>query len=151
MRILVTGSRDWTDRVRISRSLLVEINAACPMLHDEEGRPTRRDTSDVVIVHGAARGADRLTEEWAVGCNPAIKTEQYPVTSADWEEHPRIAGYMRNQKMVELGADVCVAFLMPCRKPGCERPESHLSHGGSHTADLAEISGIRTVRVVRGM
>lgn len=148
MRILVTGSRDWTDRVAISRAILREVNELCPMLY-EAHVPIQRDYSDVVIVHGAARGADLLTEQWAKGCNPPFTTEQHPVVAKDWEEHPRVAGYMRNQRMVELGADVCVAFLKPCRKVDCERPESHMSHGGSHTADLAEISGIRTIRVLR--
>lgn len=148
MRILVTGSRDWTDRTGISRSILREINVVCPMIYDGHV-PLYRDTSEVVIVHGAARGADRLTDEWAKGCNQPIKTEPYPVTRADWRANPRVAGYMRNQHMVKLGADVCIGFLMPCRKVDCERPDVHYSHGASHTVDIAELAGIRTIRVTR--
>ena len=150
MRILITGSRDWTDRVTIARVLMDQINRNCIMLTDDAGHPVRRDTNGVVVVHGAARGADILAAQWADGCDPPIKTEPHPVTSADWQAHPKIAGYLRNQRMVELGADVCCAFLRPCRKPNCWRPEAHLSHGGSHTADLAELSGIETIRAVRG-
>jgi hypothetical protein len=150
MRILVTGSRDWTDPVLISRHLSDYINKHCIMLHDENGHPTRRDWSDVVIVHGAARGADRLAASWAEHLDPPIKTEPHPVTPGDWEANPKIAGYMRNKHMVDLGADVCIAFLRPCRKTNCWRTESHLSHGGSHTADLAQLRGIETIRVVRG-
>lgn len=149
-RILVTGSRDWTDRVQISRAIFGYLNATVPLIRDTDphGSQVRyRDVSDVVIVHGAARGADRLTASWAEGCVPPIATEAHPVTRADWQENPRIAGYLRNQHMVELGADVCIAFIMPCRKADCSRPEPHGSHGASHTADLAESVGIQTIRV----
>jgi len=149
-RILVTGSREWTDRVGISRAILGYIVSTIPLTRTtgNTGQEYRyRDTSDVVIVHGAARGADRLVDEWAQGCDPPLKTEPHPVTRADWQENPRIAGYMRNAAMVRLGADVCIAFQMPCRKVDCQRPEPHVTHGSAHCADLAEAAGIMTVRV----
>jgi hypothetical protein len=52
--------------------------------------------------------------------------------------------------MVRLGADICVAFICPCRKhPG--RPADrglpfHGSHGSVHCANFAEANGILTRR-----
>lgn len=149
-RILVTGSRDWIDRVAISRAIFRYLSFTVPLTEeeDENGKVVRfRDVSDTVIVHGAARGADQLTAQWASGCVPPIHTEAHPVTRADWQANPRIAGYLRNSHMVGLGADVCIAFIMPCKKVDCPRIEPHGSHGASHTADLAESVDIMTIRV----
>jgi len=147
MRYLVTGSRDWTDRGTIARTIQRYMNSHLPMLY--EGHiPQHRDWSDVVIVHGGARGADLLAAEWAEGCDPPIKTEAHPLTAADWEAHPRVAGYLRNIDMVAAGADVCFAFVKPCRKLNCNRIEPHGSHGASHCSDLAESVGIETIRVM---
>lgn len=145
-RILITGSRTWTDRVSVARPIMRLISELCPMLLDENGNPDRRDTSGLVIVHGAAKGADLLAAEWAEGCTPPIRTESHPVTRADWEEFGRGAGYRRNARMVELGADACAAFINPCRDVNCKIVRVHGTHGASHTADLAESVGIYTVR-----
>jgi hypothetical protein len=118
-RILITGSRRWTNAAAISEAIegyLRTIGA-----WDEwDGVPT----DDVVIIHGAASGADRLAHEWAL--RHGLLTERYP---ARWEEcaptcrptHRKsrradgapycpTAGHRRNQKMIDVGADVCLAF-----------------------------------------
>lgn len=142
IRILVTGSRDWDNRVLISRQVFGYINKTCPMLLDEHGHPDRRDTSDVVIVHGdCPKGADALVESFARGCVPPIKTEPHP---ADWAKWKRRAGIVRNAQMVNLGADVCFAFINPCRADKCEHEELHGSHGATNCAYLADRMGIET-------
>lgn len=147
MRILITGSRNWTDRLLISRTILQEINAHCGMLIDAQNNPIRRDTERVTIVHGGAAGADLLAHNWARYSTPPIRTEPHPVTRRDWQEFPKMAGFMRNAAMVDLGADVCLAFIRPCSKPSCTRMEPHGSHGASQCSDLAESKGIRTRRI----
>lgn len=147
MRILVTGSRDWTDRTSIARPLMKIIAETCPMLTREDGKPDRRDTSDVVIVHGACRGVDLLAAEWAEGCDPPIKVEPHPALWKVNGVYDPGAGYARNVEMVQAGADVCVAYIQLCRSPKCTRPGVHGSHGASHCSDLAEKVGIRTVRI----
>lgn len=93
-RILVTGSRDWTDEGGI---LIAIIEALHTLGHvrDEE----------VVIVHGAARGADTLAGIETVQCG--FRVEAHP---ADWRAHGKAAGPIRNAEMVRLGAHVCLAF-----------------------------------------
>lgn len=99
-RILVTGSRNWTDKSTIHEAL---------MKHSA-GR-------ECVIVHGACpTGADRIASDWARPFSAhegsGITEEPYP---ADWLKG-RAEGPMRNQRMVDLGADVCLAFLMKSSK-----------------------------------
>lgn len=96
-RILVTGSRDWTDRAAVWRALW---SAA------REG-----GSEPVTVVHGdCPTGADRYAKEW---CHEVIRAglpcteEPHP---ADWSRHGKAAGPIRNQEMVDLGAVVCLSF-----------------------------------------
>jgi hypothetical protein len=97
-RILITGSRDYTS-VHAMRTVLRAIL-------DEHGQ-------HAVIVHGDARGADRLAAQIAEAFG--MKTEPWP---ADWDRRGKAAGFIRNQAMVDAGADLCLAFLvagLPCK------------------------------------
>lgn len=94
-RVLVTGSRDWRDR-----------HAVWNALHEE----LRRSPEGIVVVHGAARGADDIADRWAWGMHQSgykVMVEDHP---ADWNGLGKRAGIIRNQQMVDLGADVCHAF-----------------------------------------
>lgn len=94
-RILVTGSRDRNDR-GVMRAVLTALWAA----------PEYRDA---VLVHGACpTGADEICrQEWE---RLGGTTEPHP---AQWDVHGKAAGPIRNQQMVDLGADVCLAFPLP--------------------------------------
>ncbi|MFJ2399805.1 DUF2493 domain-containing protein [Streptomyces xanthochromogenes] len=112
-RILVTGSRDWNDLDMVRDNLATAIYQNVP----------------AIIVHGACpRGADAIASWWtrqnrALG----ITEEAHP---ANWQANGKRAGLIRNAHMVNLGADLCLAFI----KNG--------SRGASHTAALAEEAGI---------
>lgn len=59
-----------------------------------------------LLVHGAARGADRLSQVWA-------KTRKVPFVAypADWEGLGLSAGPIRNQEMLDMESpDILVAF-----------------------------------------
>ncbi|MGY6019554.1 DUF2493 domain-containing protein [Streptomyces spinosirectus] len=112
-RVLVTGSRDWHDQHAIWDALATATREA-------------PDDQDLVIVHGACpSGADHIAHEWARGYGATI--EAHP---ANWVINGKRAGFIRNQLMVNLGADVCLAFIR------------NGSRGASHTARLAEQAGI---------
>lgn len=49
-----------------------------------------------VVIHGAAKGADELAGVWAA--QAGVPVEAYP---ADWEQHGKAAGPIRNQEMLE--------------------------------------------------
>lgn len=94
-RILVTGSRLWTDRIVIALGLA---EAAASLLAEDESR-------SLVVVHGGARGADSLAAQAAPLMH--MTAEAWP---ANWARHGRGAGPKRNQAMVDRGADLCLAF-----------------------------------------
>lgn len=117
MRLLVTGSRDWTHHDSIDQVLAYYTRQA----HSKHGR--------LIVVHGkAARGADDLAAGWAklrsrngwpVGqeAHPAHWNAPCPRQCPpghrqfkDGREWCPRAGHRRNQEMVDLGALVCVGF-----------------------------------------
>lgn len=116
-RVLVTASRSWVERIRVNAALEVEWRVAGSV----------GDT--LVVVHGdCPTGGDRMAKEWVTEMRAAgftnVEQEAHP---ADWGRDcdkncyhkPRtkngrpycpMAGHLRNQKMVDRGADVCRAF-----------------------------------------
>lgn len=114
-RILVTGSRDWTNVTQ----LRFQLTMAC----------ARYLPSAIVIVHGdCPHGADQYAELWAR--QKRLTTERH---RANWRPagvFDRTAGFKRNAEMVALGADICLAFIR------------NDSRGATHTTDLAEKAGI---------
>ena len=132
-RLLITGSRDWTDVHRVWGALQA-------VADQQPGRP-------LTIIHGdARRGADRIARRWvlrkqAYG-HPEITEERHPVSPADWDQLGKRAGMVRNAEMVKAGADMCFAWIAPCSQRDCRNPEPHGSHGASHCAGLAEKAGI---------
>jgi hypothetical protein len=142
MRILVTGSRTWLDYHSVAHAINHYIAENAVMGVDSRGFPVDWNTSEVVIVHGACpTGADALATEYAL-CN-WIAQEPHP---ADWKHLGRSAGLDRNEKMVNLGADVCLAFIDRCHKPSCRGKKPHGSHGATHCSSLAESAGIEVRR-----
>lgn len=128
-RVLITGSRDWPKPADVFAAL----NEA---QRQAEGRL-------LVVVHGACpTGADAQARHWArahQGQGEAVIED--PHRAQDFGPWPE-AGPRRNAHMVSLGADACFAFIGPCTKPRCRRPDPHASHGASHCAHLAEQAGI---------
>ena len=99
MKVLICGGRDFDDRALVGKTLT----------------PRRADITE--IIHGAARGADTLADEWAQVWG--IPSRAFP---ALWRRHGRAAGPIRNQRMLDEGKpDLVIAFP-----------------GGKGTADMVE-------------
>lgn len=144
LRILVTGSRDWDDYSAVAESLDDVIGEAI-------ARTSDADILEITVVHGACpTGADKIAagycEDLAWWHDNAGRTLRHEPRDADWKKHGKPAGFIRNAEMVNLGADVCLAFIAPCVKESCREPQPHGSHGARHCADLAENAGIDTRR-----
>lgn len=91
MRILVCGSRHFSNP-QYMYSIL-------DRLHD--------DLKIDAVIHGAARGADALAGTWAMHNN--VFCQPYP---ADWNQHGKTAGPIRNRLMLTEGRpDLVVAFM----------------------------------------
>lgn len=123
-RLLITGSRahQWTPYD--SHALLIAVREILEKTHELP-----------VLVHGGATGAD--TEAARVGQRFLnLPTE---VHRADWNTHGRAAGPIRNKEMVNLGADLCLAFPDHSKGQG--------SRGTWGCIDLAYQAGIPTLVV----
>jgi hypothetical protein len=105
--LLVCGSRDWTDEDQIADVLCDYAN------------------EDVRVIHGGARGADRLAERVARVYGYAVQA--YP---ADWEVHGNAAGPIRNRLMLDRNPDRVLAF------------HKNQSRGTQDTIDEARRRGI---------
>jgi hypothetical protein len=114
MRILITGSRTWTDKVTVNQALR---DAWLTF-----GRPY-----GTIVVHGGARGADYIADVYAKRLG--FQTEKH---DANWEQFGKAAGYLRNREMVDAGADICLAFI------------KNESKGATMCAALAQEAGIPT-------
>ena len=106
-RILVTGSREWTDEAVIRRALR------------QYWLP-----GAVLVSGGCPCGADAIAERiWTSG---RCAVERHP---ADWARHGRGAGFRRNAEMVALGADMCLAFILD-RSAGATHCADLARHAG---------------------
>lgn len=119
MRILITGSRDWNSISDVFRLIETIAHIYNPI--------------EVTVVHGACpTGADYMAHQWVGVARTlmpyTIIEEAHP---ASWKEFGRAAGPIRNREMVEMGADICLAFIR------------NNSKGASMTAKFAEEAGIK--------
>ena len=110
MKVLICGGRNFCDVERFEA-----------FMADYVG-------SDIVIIQGGARGADRMAKNWAAGHFMISETYE-----ADWNKYGRKAGYIRNQQMLDEGKpDLVIAF------PG--------GRGTRMMIDLAEEAGVKVLR-----
>lgn len=92
MRIIVTGSRDWTNDSIVWSALR-------PYAQEE-------DLFITLVTGGASTGADYIAEQMAREFGWCI--ERYP---AEPSRYGHRASHIRNYEMVRMGADVCLAFI----------------------------------------
>lgn len=117
-RVIIAGGRHMNDYALVER----HANKLLHRLYEEK--------EEVVIVSGAAKGADHMGELYAE--NKGLVCMTYP---ADWDTHGRSAGYKRNTLMAE-NADALIAFW------------DGESRGTGHMIDIAKKKGL-PVRIVR--
>ena len=89
MRVLVCGDREWTHETTIRRRL-------------------QQLPRDATIVHGAARGVDRLAA--VIARRLGWSAEQIEAFPAEWDRLGTSAGPRRNQAMLNSGIDLVLAF-----------------------------------------
>jgi hypothetical protein len=88
-RLLVTGSRDWSD---------VEVIAT-------ELQFVAKKYKNVVLVSGHAIGADRIAESVAEKLGWVVEIHE-----PDWTLHGKSAGFKRNTTMLETDVQAVLAF-----------------------------------------
>lgn len=91
-RLLVTGSRTFTDKDLIQKSFAKQWEVF--------GKP-----KSITLVVGDAKGADKIAQElWR---QVGWKVEEH---KANWDEQGNAAGMRRNLAMIASGVDACLAF-----------------------------------------
>lgn len=97
MKLLVTGSRAWTDG-ELLYAILDEVT---------------REWDEVFLVVGDARGADTTALAWAKD-----RGHHGKVFKARWESEGKGAGPLRNQRMIDANHDIqaAVAFFQTGEK-----------------------------------
>lgn len=86
MKVIVCGSRDWTD-----------YKAVCDELDLLKGV--------TFVIEGGATGADALARKWAFAAG--VPVAEVP---ANWDRYGKGAGSIRNSWMLKLSPDLVVAF-----------------------------------------
>lgn len=115
-RVLVTGSRDWTNEAVIGRALETAVLALCWHQSDQYATGHR-----FTLVSGACPdGADAIAERLAADRGWGI--ERHP---ADWYTYGKTAGPVRNRDMVASKPELVIAF------------QKNKSKGTGGTIDLA--------------
>lgn len=120
-RVIVTGSREFPSEDAVWEALAMLCAERLP------------NGGTITVVHGdCPRGADHYARTWCAlptesGYDLTVVEERHP---ADWATHSRAAGPIRNQHMVDLGADVVLAFPYGAAK------------GTWHCVDAARRAGI---------
>ena len=123
MRIIIAGSRDFSDYAYLEETMLKIIGSL--------------ESSSIEIISGDARGADKLGAAFAKHHN--LKLKSMP---ADWTRYGNSAGYRRNAEMaayaVEDPESMLVAFW------------DGESKGTGHMVDLAKKHNIKYVKIFQG-
>ena len=89
IKVLVCGGRDYDNKIGVFGIL--------GATHETLGIQT--------VIHGNAKGADSLADEWA----RENSVEVIPCP-ADWETHGKAAGPIRNLEMLQHKPDLVIAF-----------------------------------------
>lgn len=125
MRILATGSRDW-DGVYGTNKIYMILNAFLTLADLLQVK--------ITLVHGGCpTGADRAVDNW--GRRRQDDGVTVEVIAAQWRFYGNSAGPIRNQEMVDRGADICLGFV------------KGNSPGVRHTLSLARNARIPTFAI----
>lgn len=127
LRVIIAGSRDFDDFPKLMNSC----NDILSSITDKNN-----NLDKIRIVSGAARGAERLGEQYAEVAG--YEVSRFP---ADWDGLGKRAGYVRNAEMAKYAITdgnygVLIAFW------------GGKSKGTKHMIDLAEKKGLE-VHIVR--
>lgn len=135
MRVLICGSRDWADRAIVHHVLAGLYEQAM------------NDVENFSVIHGACNtkldtraektpgiGADAYAHEWCSYSPGYVSELAFP---ADWEQHGKRAGFIRNARMLdEAKPDLVIGFT-----------NDPPSRGTTIMLDLAKRAGVTVYRV----
>jgi hypothetical protein len=159
-RLLITCSRTWRDWPR-ARAVLGYIYGKAPDLIMVSGHAWQGDRDLERIWKELGGQVETHVPDWEGPCHPdtCLPWDYHRKRGREGREYCPAAGDRRNQQMAQLpGVILCLAFLMPCEKPQCEKRRAlartlggvHYTHGARRCADYAEHEAKIPVRRIRG-
>lgn len=89
MKVLICGSRDWTDVAAVRARVW-------------------RLPWDAVVITGMAVGADTLARRFTL--ERGLWVVDVPCRDEHWRHHGKSAGHKRNHVMLDLGPELVIAF-----------------------------------------
>mgnify|MGYP001466683919 CR=1 FL=1 len=127
MKFLISGSRNYSNYALI--------NAVIKGILETVKQPK--------FCHGGAKGADQLADDSLMLHLGMNYSEQVTVYKADWNKYGKLAGPIRNDKMLlEFDPDVVLCF-----KDGFDRD---MKYGGTeHMARSAKFAGKKVFLIER--
>lgn len=126
MKVLVTGSRDWPNSDG-GKGIIYCGLADAIKCHYYPDKPKRED---ILIIHGGARGADEIADEWAR--ERFVPTKVY---IPDWQGQGKKAGILRNQQMLDENPDIDLVIAFWKNK----------SKGTAHMINYAKKAGKKVI------
>ncbi len=123
-RILVTGSRHFDPHNPRNYQLMQQaLSTTAKKLY-------AAGATDITVIHGGASGTDTLAD--IIASSLSFNIERYP---AQWNLYGKQAGPIRNKKMVDLGANIVLAFPVGD------------SRGTKHCMRVASQAGLTVVNI----
>lgn len=118
-RILVCGSRAWTDvgRIEVALAWLAKPGVT-------------------TVLHGGAQGADSIAGDIARKMDLGVE-----VFVPDWSLYGKQAGFVRNKKMVETGPDLVLAFVKG-ESRGTSDTVTHAREAGIKVLTVYDFGGV---------
>lgn len=118
-KILVCGGRDFNNRLAVN-SVLAEYKS-------------KYGHTGMIIIEGAAKGADKLAHLWAIANN--VENWRFPITKEDWKKYGNAAGPIRNEAMFnESQPDLVIAF------PGGNGTKHMINYSKSKGCEVIEVN-----------
>ena len=99
MKLLVCGSRTISDK----RAVYFCLDRAIANFQFDH----------LTVITGAARGADALAHAWA-----SDRGHTNWSVPANWDKDGKMAGFIRNQRMLDLAPDLTFGFFHRTETPG---------------------------------
>lgn len=116
-RILVTGSRRWSDRHTVEVAIRHEalrlggLGRSVTVVHG--GAHTGADVCAAVSAEAMDLRVEEHRADWRAPCRPDCQPDHRKPKGSPGRDFCPAAGCYRNQHMVDLGADICLAFPLP--------------------------------------
>lgn len=119
--VVFTGGRDFKDKKWVDELMQILV-----WIYGD----------DLRVIHGAARGADKLVDNAARALG--VRVKDFPVSNDEWKRNPRTAGFIRNAAMA--------SYVEMCRDRG-HTVQCIALPGGNGTANMVTEADRRGIPV----